>query len=290
MAKLGLALSGGGIKGVAHIGALKAFEENKIDFDVITGTSSGSIVATLYAVGYSSNEIIDIFRKFAKKIKYVDYKNIFKLIFGILTQGKIIIKGFSSNKIIEKLVNEYCKKKNIYNISDINIPFGIPSVDLYTNTVQAFVSTNVLFHKTPDIHYINDIHIGTAVKASSAYPGIFAPVSFQDSELIDGGLKENTPWKLAKDLGADKVVNIIFETPYQPCKCINMVHVIESSINILSREASLCDLEGADCLIKIMVDPKIGLLDTEYLEELYQLGYESTYRKMREIKSLLKIN
>ena len=260
MAKLGLALSGGGIKGVAHIGALKAFEENKIDFDVITGTSSGSIVATLYAVGYSSNEIIDIFR------------------------------GFSSNKIIEKLVNEYCKKKNIYNISDINIPFGIPSVDLYTNTVQAFVSTNVLFHKTPDIHYINDIHIGTAVKASSAYPGIFAPVSFQDSELIDGGLKENTPWKLAKDLGADKVVNIIFETPYQPCKCINMVHVIESSINILSREASLCDLEGADCLRKIMVDPKIGLLDTEYLEELYQLGYESTYRKMREIKSLLKIN
>ena len=63
-----------------HIGALKAFEEANIHFDYISGASSGSIVSTLYAVGYSSDEIFNLFKKYSKKIKYVDGKNIFKFI------------------------------------------------------------------------------------------------------------------------------------------------------------------------------------------------------------------
>ena len=77
--KLGLCLAGGGIKGAAHIGVLKAFEENRIKIDMISGASSGSIVATLYAAGYSADEILKFFKSYAKDIKYVDVKNIFKL-------------------------------------------------------------------------------------------------------------------------------------------------------------------------------------------------------------------
>ena len=70
--KIALYLAGGGVKGVAHIGALKAFEESNIDFEYISGSSSGSIVATLYAVGYQADEIYQLFQKYSKKIKYFD--------------------------------------------------------------------------------------------------------------------------------------------------------------------------------------------------------------------------
>lgn len=82
--KLGLCLSGGGIKGVAHIGAIKALEEKGIKFDYVSGTSSGSIIATLYACGFTTDEMYKIFTKYAKSIRYIDFENIkrfFKKIF-----------------------------------------------------------------------------------------------------------------------------------------------------------------------------------------------------------------
>ena len=74
--KLGVSLAGGGVKGAAHIGALKALEEKNIPIDYLSGTSSGSIVTTLYGAGYSCNEILNIFYEYSKKIKYIDFKNI----------------------------------------------------------------------------------------------------------------------------------------------------------------------------------------------------------------------
>ena len=82
---------------------LKAFEEEKINIDYISGTSSGSIIAALFAMGYNSNEIYYLFNRYSKKIKYINYKNILKLIYGILVKRKIIIKGFNDGKIIEKI-------------------------------------------------------------------------------------------------------------------------------------------------------------------------------------------
>lgn len=84
----GLCLAGGGIKAAAHIGALKAFEEEKIKFDCVSGASSGSIIATMYALGYNSDEMWKMFKKLAPKIKYYEWKNIFKLIYGLITQKK----------------------------------------------------------------------------------------------------------------------------------------------------------------------------------------------------------
>lgn len=78
--KIGLCLAGGGIKGAAHIGAIKALEEENIRFDYVSGRSSESIVATLYAVCYCAENMYKLFKKYSKKIKYVDFKNILKTI------------------------------------------------------------------------------------------------------------------------------------------------------------------------------------------------------------------
>lgn len=108
---LGICFSGGGIKGAAHIGVLKAFEEKGVDFKYISGTSSGSIVASLYSMGYNSDEIKEIFQKNYKKIKYIEIRKIFKLIFGIIIKRKIIIDGLNSGNKIEKIINKYSEKK-----------------------------------------------------------------------------------------------------------------------------------------------------------------------------------
>ena len=105
--ELGICFSGGGIKGAAHIGVLKAFEEAEVSFNYISGTSSGSIVAILYAMGYKADDIKEIFKKNYKKIKYVEIPQIIKLIFGIIFKRKIIIEGLNNGKKIEKIINKY---------------------------------------------------------------------------------------------------------------------------------------------------------------------------------------
>ena len=134
--KIGLCLAGGGIKGAAHIGVLKALEEENIDFQYIAGTSSGSIVATLYAIGYSADEIYALFQKYAKKIRYVDFKNIIKLIGGLIIQRKIIIDGLTSGEIIEKIIEKACINKGITKIEQVPKKLLIPSVDLNTGKVN----------------------------------------------------------------------------------------------------------------------------------------------------------
>ena len=181
---LGLALSGGGVKGAAHIGALKAFEEKNIKIDYIGGTSSGSIVATLYASGYKPDEIYQILKKYCKKIKYIDIKNILKLFFGLITTGTIIIDGLNSGKSINKLINKMCNEKNIYNISDIKMPLVISSVNMCTGEVMCFTSSKMRTFSDNTV-FVNDAKIGDAVQASCSFPTVFSPCDYNGEKLVD---------------------------------------------------------------------------------------------------------
>lgn len=117
--KLGLCFAGGGVKGAAHIGVLKAFEEENISFEYLAGTSSGSITATLYSIGYNSDEIFNLFKEYCKQIKYIDGINIFSVIKGLIFERKLNIKGLNNGKKLEKIIKNVCEEKNIKYISDI---------------------------------------------------------------------------------------------------------------------------------------------------------------------------
>lgn len=167
--KISLSLSGGGIKGIAHIGAIKALEEENIKVDYVSGTSSGSIVATLYACGYNADEMHEIFNKYAKDFHYIDFENIKKFFKNIFTGKGIVIDGLNSGTKISKLINEVCSKKGIYNINQIKKPLIIPAVNIETE--ELYVFSNCKFkNKTENVKYVNDINIGNAVQASCSFP------------------------------------------------------------------------------------------------------------------------
>ena len=271
--KISLCLAGGGIKGVAHIGVLKALEEENIEIEYIGGTSSGSIVSSLYAAGFSADEIYYIFKKYCKKIKYANLKNILKLIYGLIIERKIIIDGLNSGKEIEKLINKESNKKGVYNISDIKKPLVIPSVNMNTGEVICFTSCLRRGEYSDKIKFVNDAPIGKVVRASCSYPVVFSPCEYKDMELLDGGIRENVPWKELELLGAKNIVNVIFESDKNDNCCENLIEVAGRSIDLLCRELSNYEMQDSYKILKIKTE-KTGLLDISKLENLYYLGYK----------------
>lgn len=282
MNNIGICFAGGGVKGAAHIGVLKAFEEEGINFKYISGTSSGSIVATLYACGYSAEEIYKLFKKYCKQIKYVDGINIIKTIFGLIFERKIIIDGLTNGNKIKKIVDIACREKGIRNINQIQKNLIIPTVDLYDGKLYVFSSKNNRTVYSNNIKYIYECEIGKIVQASCSYPGIFSPCKYKNTKLIDGGIRENVPWKLTKLNGAEKVISIIFEKDINidRKKEKNIVEVITNSIDILSYELSNYELAGADYLLKIKTK-NIELLDINKIDYLYKLGYKIAKEKIK---------
>lgn len=231
---------------------------------------------------FKADEMYEIFKKYCSKIKYVDIANIFKLIVGLIFTGRICIDGLNSGKSIEKLINQIGKSKGINNISNIKKTLVIPSVDLCNGNVICFTSCQFRKAFSDSTVFVNDMNIGKAVRASCSYPVVFSPCSYKNTKLVDGGIRENVPWKELKVLGADKVISIMFEdkTNYNCDK--NLVEVAGSSIGLLCRELSNYEMEGADYILKIKSN-KVGLLDMKKIDELYELGYEQTKKYIDKI-------
>lgn len=183
--KLGIALSGGGIRGIAHAGVLKALEDNKIKVDIIGGTSAGSLVATLYAMGYSPHYIYILFKRYAKELVEINSSPILSGISGFMLNKKVNVRGLKTGKSIETIYNQIAYKKGIQRINQIKMPLVIPTVDIMNS--KEYVFTNQIPQgEENNEQYITDITIGKAVRASSSFPAVFMPCEFGNHAFMDG--------------------------------------------------------------------------------------------------------
>ena len=173
--KIGLALGSGGAKGFAHLGALKAFEENGIEFDIVAGTSIGSVVGAFYSAGYSATDIVELL----KRIDTSEITNLF------------MIKMDTSG-----LFNVIDREIGSMNIEELKKPFKAVATELESGAEKVFDKGSV----------------ATALCASSSIPPFFKPVVIDGVRYIDGAYTNSIPADLVKGMGADYVVGIDLST------------------------------------------------------------------------------
>ena len=286
--KLGIALSGGGVRGIAHAGALKALEDNHIKIDIIGGTSSGSLVASLYAMGYSPYYIYILFKRYAKDIVDINSAPIISGIGDFMINKKVSIAGLKTGESLEKAYNEIALRKGIKQIQDIKkMPIVIPAVDVKTS--KEYIFTNKLPEKCKEkSQYITNISLGKAVRASSSFPAVFCPCDFENYKFLDGGILDNIPVTEVKKQGADKVIAINFKADDVNEKS-NIMDITMRTIDIMGNKISEESLEQSDYIITISTD-KTGLLDINKANKCFKFGYQAVINNLSDIKKVLEIN
>ncbi|MBQ9658793.1 MAG: patatin-like phospholipase family protein [Clostridia bacterium] len=283
--KIGLALAGGGLKCVAYLGALQALEELNIKIDYISGTSSGSIVAVMHALGFKSLEM--------KELLLENYKDLIKIskipiVFEgarFFTKNEIKLQGLIDGIKLENKVDKIANEKRITNINQINIPFAVATVDL-VSTKECILMSKDYNLKNDDIDYITDISIGKAIRASMAFPGIFTPCEYKNYMFVDGGTKDNLPVKVLKDMGADKVLSLNFRLDDYNSKEQNVMDILLRTVDIFSLKDVIQAQKQADCSIEI--DAKeASLLSFDNIEYSIKNGYDTIMQNKEKILKLL---
>lgn len=285
--KLGLALSGGGIRGIAHAGALKALEDNNIKIDVIGGTSSGALIGSLYALGYTPYYIYILFKRYAKEIAGINSMPIINGIGNYMMSKKVEITGLKTGRSLERTFNDLANRKGVKEIGEIKtMPIVIPAVDI--KEAKEYIFTNKVPEGENSKKYITEIPVGKAVRASSSFPAVFCPCEFETHQFMDGGVLDNVPVIEVKKQGVDKVIAINFKSDEVDSES-NIMDLTMRTIDIMGNKISKESLEKSDLVITIQTD-KTGLLDVEKLDSCYEYGYKAIIENLDKIKQVLKDN
>lgn len=252
-AVVGLALGGGASKGFAHIGIIKVLQENHIPVKVVTGTSAGSIVGSLYASGMSPDRL-DLEAEILGKTDLVD------LTFS--TSG--FIKG-------DKLQNYINQKVRGMPMQKFPIRFAAVATDFQTGKAVAF----------------NQGSAGAAVRASAAIPNVFQPAMIGGRKYVDGGLSQPVPVSAAKNLGANFVIAV--DISARPDKNVSQgfFSYLDQTLNIMSVSALHSELGKAQVVIKPQVLSLGAVGGFDQKRRAIQLGEQAARAAMPEIKRKL---
>lgn len=249
--KVGLCLSGGGTKGISYIGIFKAFEEHGITFDMVAGTSAGSLFGALYASGMSSSTM----QKLLKDVKTSDFK-----------KSKL---GFLPSKM-DKLAEKLCVALPVKNFEELKVPLYVVAVNL----------------KTGKEEHLNTGSLVSAITGSCAIPGVFCPVKHKNMTLIDGGVSNNVPADVLKLKGCDYVVTLDCNTfRGGGTNSTKLLTQFTTSVGIMMANNSKKGLELSDIIIT--PDTKrFSSLKIEQPEELIEAGYIAAKSMIPEIQKL----
>ncbi len=251
--KIALALGGGAAKGFAHIGVIKVLEQNGIKPVIITGTSAGSIIGSLYASGLTPTQL---------QQKAMDLKE------GQVVDLTLSTNGFIKGEYLQNFINSSVGNRQI---QAFKIPFGAVATNRDTGATALFRSGNA----------------GQAVRASASVPNVFQPVKIGSSYYVDGGLTQPVPVSAAKAMGATFIIAV--DISAKPKSGISGIFAtLDQSINIMSQVALNSELKKANIVIKPNLDRlSSGSFDTRHQAILE--GEKAALAALPAIKKALSI-
>ncbi|KMN08184.1 patatin-like phospholipase family protein [Pseudomonas helleri] len=288
--KIGLVLSGGAARGLAHVGVLKALGEQGIHIDAIAGTSMGAVIGGLYASGYKIDELEKLALSidwqealsdsparedipFRRKQDDRDFLVRQKLSFrddGSLGLPLGVIQGQNLALLLESLL---AHSSDVRDFDKLPIPFRAVATDIVSGE-------KVVFRKG---------HLPQVIRASMSIPAVFAPVEINGQLLVDGGMVDNIPVDVAREMGVDLVIVVDIGTPLRGRKELNTVFdILNQSITLMTRsnsEVQLATLKPDDVLIKPSL-ASIGATDFGRSEEIINAGYRATQILENRLASL----
>ena len=247
--KVGLALGGGGAKGVSHIGVLKALEDAKVRPDFIAGTSVGAMVAAMYAFNVSINTITNIARD---------------LTLSQITTFKLNKTGFFTADPLKEILVEYLGEANI---EDSSIPLAIVATDLKKGE-------EVIFTHGP---------LADAVCASASIPGVYIPMKMGERTLVDGGIVQSVPVGAVKDMGAGVIIASqlggvgVYEEPK------NVLDVMRNAFDIALSRRTREEVKEADLVIAMDLRDFSIADNTERYDELFTIGYDTATKELNKM-------
>jgi NTE family protein len=275
---IGVALEGGGALGLAHIGVLQWFEEHHIPVDYVAGTSMGGLVGGFYATGMSPAEVKKLIEgvdwnevlsdatpfedlSYRRKEDQRAYPNAFVL--G-LKNGLSLPSGLNSGHqiglLIDRITMPYYK---LDSFDALPTPFRCVATDLVSGK-------QVVFEQGP---------LAEALRATMSIPGAFTPVFDKDRVLVDGGLVNNLPTDVVKQMGADIVIAVHLETQPVSAKDIkSLFSVLDQSVHVVIAETELRGLAHADAVVTVPLG-QYGLTDYKKHDAIMQKGYEGAAEK-----------
>ncbi len=285
--KIGLALGGGGARGLSHVGIIQALEKRGIPIDFIAGTSVGSVVGAFYALHKDSQRLCKTAQELAEKMN--QYKNQFdfsqfnKEDRKILPWGKLtefIKKSYflhtelsktciNDGMMMEKLFEEIFDEKQF---NDTKLPFIAVAADLV---------------RGEEVH-LNNGRLIPALMASCAIPGIFPPVQLHNKLLVDGGIIDNVPIEAVRKLGANFIIaSNITRKLKKKVKYKNAIDILVRSEKITSKELRKVQLDKAD----FVISPEIHHIDWWNFskpEQCMRLGKEAADKVLTELQKKIK--
>lgn len=280
--EIGLALSGGGAFGFAHVGVLKALEERHIPISYISGTSMGAAIAAFYAAGYSAQELTELW-------KHIPWQEPWGKLPQWMSKTMALWRpkgGLLVGTRLEQWLHQRLKDKGVERMEQLPMPLAMPAVDLISGKTVYFVKDKKGLTDSRDAVYHDNVMVSQGVRASLSYPGLFQPKELLGYRLADGGLRVNVPCGVLRRMGAHKVLAVYTHGKGNTEMGDGIWGVVSRSIDLLGQSGGNLELSLADVVVQLEGD-HVGLLDFTKAQEAMELGYEQAIGQMDEIERRL---
>jgi NTE family protein len=250
--RIGLALGGGAARGFAHIGVIKVLEAQGIVPDVIAGTSAGSVVGALYASGMNSFELQRVGLELDE---------------GTLADWSFPNRGILKGEALQDFINREVQQRPLERLTK---SFAAVATDLKQGKMVAFRTGNT----------------GMAVRASSAVPGVFQPVSIREREYVDGGLTSPVPVRAVRDMGADFIIAVDVGNKPQWGKTDSTLNLLLRTYTIMGNSIGRLEMEDADLVIR-PATPDVDSTDFDARHAAILAGEQAAAALLPELKAKL---